>query len=234
VGTAPPVTSKLATAALASASKKKLLRVMLEQRCLSLPGGGVTVTCAAPTTCHAGACVSSEVPADQLEDYEPGWAAAPPDICRPANHGAPEVIIGAGQTDYLPMTDGQVVPMELGPQGGHHIWVAARMKNLRQSGSTTMITGKLVDQPDVPVPPMAFVFTFDRDEGNYCKLFGLRYQLDSGASDLANDYKKFLGKKVAVTVTVTDSTKATASSTAIVTIADKLICPDGTDKCNMP
>jgi hypothetical protein len=234
VGAGAPVVSRLASANLVAPPQKKLLRIVLEQRCLSLPGGGPQITCAAPTTCRAGGCATSDVPADQLEDYDPGWPAAPPDICRPVNHGAPEVIIGSGQTDYLPLADGQVVPMELGPQGGHHIWIAARMKNLRQSGSTTMITGHLVDDPNAPVPPMAFVFTFDRDEGSYCKLFGLRYQLDSGAADLATDYKRFLGKKLAVTVTVTDSTKASASSTATVQIGDKLICPDGTDSCNTP
>jgi hypothetical protein len=107
------------------------------------------------------------------------------------------------------------------------------MRNLRQSGSPTTLTAKLLDDPTSPIAPAAYVFTFDRDEGNYCKLFGLRFQLDSGATDLAADYKRFLGKQVAVTVAVTDSTKATATSTKTVQIADKLLCSDGTTTtCN--
>ncbi len=31
----------------------------------------------------------------------------------------------------------QQMKLEQGPQGGHHVWMAIRMKNLRQSGSTT-------------------------------------------------------------------------------------------------
>ena len=173
--------------------------------------------------------------ADQLEDYAPDWAAAPPDICRPAKHGPPEVVVGTGQTDYAGLADGQVLQLEKGPQGGHHIWIALRMRNLRQSGSTTTITSRIEGDPAAaPVPPASYVFTFDRDEGSYCKLWGLRYQVDVGASDLRAEYKRFLGKKLAVTVEVADSTGAKGSGTKIVQLADKLLCPDGTDKCNEP
>jgi len=216
---------------------KKLLRMQLETRCVTFTAPGSTLapapTCDAPQTCAFGRCVTEEVSFDQLEDYETGWATSPPDICRPANHGPPEVIIGTGQTDFAPLADGQTLMLEQGPQGGHHLWIAVRMRNLRQSGSPTTLTAKLVDDPTSPIAPAAYVFTFDRDEGNYCKLFGLRFQLDSGATNLAADYKRFLGKKVAVTVEVTDTTKATASATKTILIADKLLCSDGTTTtCN--
>jgi hypothetical protein len=215
---------------------KKLLRMQLETRCstFSAPGSSTPApTCDAPQTCALGRCVSEEISFDQLEDYEPTWASSPPDICRPANHGPPEVIVGTGQTDFAPLTDGQVLMLERGPQGGHHIWIAVRMRNLRQSGSPTTLTAKLVNDPTSPISPAAYVFTFDRDEGNYCKLFGLRFQLDSGASDLGADYKRFLGKKLEVTVSITDSTKTTASASKVIQLADKLLCPDGTTTtCN--
>lgn len=216
---------------------KKLLRVQLETRCVTFSAPGSTLpqapTCDAPQTCVLGRCVSEEISFDQLEDYEPTWASSPPDICRPANHGAPEVILGTGQTDFTPLADGQTLTLEQGPQGGHHIWMAVRMRNLRQSGSPTTLTAKLVDDPMSPIAPAAYVFTFDRDEGNYCKLFGLRFQLDSGATDLGADYKRFLGKKLEVTVSVTDTTKAQAASTKTISIADKLLCSDGTTTtCN--
>lgn len=231
-----PIVSRLAAARLpARGADRKLLRVHLESRCVVVPSAPAQpgTVCDAPLTCVAGACRSSEVADDALEDYEPGWAAAPPDICRPAKRGEPEVILGTGQTDYASLADGQILALEKGPQGGHHIWIAARLRNLRQSGSTTTITSSLEGDPE-PVPPISFVFTFDRDEGSYCKVWGLRYQVDAGAADLRNAYKRFLGKRLAVTVEIADSTGARASSTRVVRIADKLLCPDGTDTCNAP
>ena len=215
---------------------KKLLRMQLETRCVTFNAPGSTAppapVCNAPQTCSAGRCIEEEVGFEQLEDYEPTWASAPPDFCRPAKHGPPELFIGTGQTDYATLTDGQTLQLERGPQGGHHIWIAARMKNLRQSGSRTTLTAKLVDDPSA-IPPAAYVFTFDRDEGNYCKLWGLRYQLDSGAADLGAEYKRFLGKRLEVTVEVIDSTGARAASTRTINIGDKLLCPDGTtSSCN--
>lgn len=215
---------------------KKLLRMQLEARCVTFgsPGSGPSApTCDAPQTCAAGRCISEEVSFDQLEDYEPSWATSPPDFCRPAKHGAPELFLGTGQTDFAPLADGQTLQLERGPQGGHHIWIATRMKNLRQSGSRTTINAKIVADPTSPIAPAGYVFTYDRDEGNYCKLWGLRFQLDSGAVDLGADYKRFLGKKVEVTVEVIDSTNAKATSTKTIQIADKLLCPDGTTtSCN--
>jgi hypothetical protein len=229
-----PLVSRIASARLLT-NQKRLLRVQLENRCILFPPDPAlspsAVRCAAPLTCIAGACAPSEVADDALEDWEAVWPLAPPDICRPAKRGPPEVIIGTGQTDYGALADGQVLELEKGPQGGHHLWIAARMKNLRQSGSTTTVTSRL-EGDDQPVPPLSFVFTFERDEGSFCKIWGLRYQVDVGASDLGTAYKRFLGKRLAVTVEVLDSTGTRASSTRTVQVADKLLCPDGTQDCN--
>ena len=73
--------------------------------------------------------------------------------------------------------DGVVAQVEAGPQGGHHIWVAVRMKGLLQSGSITSVTGHFPEL-DQDVGPFQVIFTFDQDEGGYCKLYGLRFQLD--------------------------------------------------------
>lgn len=231
-----PVVSRRAATRLVAA-RKKLLRIQLESRCVTFNAPGSSSppapTCAAPQTCSAGRCVTEEIAPEQLEEYATGWASAPPDICRPANHGPPELFLGTGQTDFANLSDGQTLSLERGPQGGHHIWIAARMRNLRQSGSRTTITGKLADDPASPINPAAYVFTFDRDEGNFCKLWGLRFQLDSGATDLGAAYKRFLGKKLEVTVEVIDSTGASAKATKTIQIADKLLCPDGTTtSCN--
>ena len=226
------VSTKRQATLLTTSPTKKLLRVQLETQCLTLPPVGSSIpaapTCAAPQTCSAGRCVDETVAPSALEDYEADWATSPPDICRPANHGAPDVTEGTGQTDYLPLSDGQTLQLERGPQGGHHIWIATRMKNLRQSGSVTQITATMPDAPSVVIPPAAYVFTFDPDEGNYCKLWGLRFQLDANAVDLTTSYQQFLGKRLAVTTTITDSTGASGTSTRTIQIGPELLCPDGT------
>jgi hypothetical protein len=238
-----PVLARHAIAKIA-AGNKKLLRLRMDTHCLSFPGvnGGPSLgpSCAAPLTCAAGACVPPEVAEADLEDFVADWQnAPPPDACRPAKPGPPEVILGTGQTDYATLTDGQELQLEQGPQGGHHIWLAVRMKNLRQSGSTTTVTSTVVDGPMV-LEPLAVVFTFDRDEGSYCKVYGLRYQVDvsglasDGTSIPAPDYHAFLGKTMTVTAEVVDSTGARASSSRTIHLKDKILCADGTEACNTP
>jgi hypothetical protein len=210
--------------------KEQLVRVQLESRCIvypainrprgSSPGPLNGPTCAAPTTCIRGVCQTSAMPPSSLEAYAPGWPANVPDVCRPKNPGRPTVIIGTGQTGFTPLSPGQTLQAEAGPQGGHHIWIAARMKNMKQAGSTTQISAV---QPDsgTPIPPSSFAFTFDPDEGGFCKLYGLRYQLDNGGID----YKQFLGKPLDVTATVVDSVGQVASSTAHIQVAPTLVNP---------
>jgi hypothetical protein len=216
---------------------KKLLRMPLEQRCLSaaasasggLPDPGPPpVVCDAASTCVGGRCVSPIVPFELLEEYVPNWPATAPDLCRPANAGPPEVVLGTGQTDYGTLSDGQTLQLEKGPQGGHHIWMAVRMRNMKRSGSRTALTAKLPDDPGAQIFPAAYVFSFERDEGTYCKLYGLRFQLDSGASDLRQAYKKFLGKQLVVSVEVADGIGQKATATKTIKLADKILCPDGT------
>jgi hypothetical protein len=205
------------------AHDKMLLRVRLEARCeADLSRGAPTLpACNAPQTCITGVCADSMVLAGALEPYTATWPPNAPDICKPAGHGAPTVLLGTGQQDFLPVTDGETVNLEKGPQGGHHIWTAVRMHNLKQSGSTTTVTAV---QPGtgLTVPPTGVVFTYSPDEGGYCKLFGITFRLDS-PSDLAY-YKNFLGKPLDVTVTVKDGGGDTASATGHVNVAPLLVC----------
>jgi hypothetical protein len=202
----------------------KLLRLELESRCLTFqafppPGWVPAKACPTPQqTCIAGSCADDAIGEERLEPYREKWPEDVPDICRPASGGTPEVIVGTGQTDYLPLTASQTLQVERGPQGGHHIWIALRMRNLKQSGSMTTVSAK---QPDsnVAAEPTAFIFTFDRDEGGYCKLYGLRYQLDSGGVAL----QPFLGKPLDVKVEVSDRTGQKSSATARIQIAPTIL-----------
>lgn len=200
----------------------KLLRIELDPLCVTQPpsGGLVGPTCSQPNqTCIAGQCTSDVIDASTLPDYTTSWPANVADACRPANPGAPVVVVGQGQNDYLPLTDGETVQAQTGPQGGHHIWIAVRMQNLKQSGSTTTVTAV---QPgtNATVSPFAVVFTFQPDDGGFCKLYGLRFQLDANGVD----YTQFLGKPLDVTVKVDDALGETGSGVAHVDI-DPTVLP---------
>jgi len=199
----------------------KLLRFDLDTLCVMLPppGGIVGPTCVAPDTCISGRCTNDVVPPESLADYAPNWVAAAPDACRPANPGPPKVIIGMGQTDYFPLTDGQTLQAQAGPQGGHHIWLAVRMQNLKQSQTTTTVTAT---QPGtgVKVWPYSVVFTFLPGEGGFCKLYGLRFQLDANGVN----FPQFLGKPLDVKVEIKDVLGEVAVGTAHVNI-DRNVLP---------
>jgi hypothetical protein len=94
------------------------------------------------------------------------------------------------------------------------------MKNMKQAGCTTKITGV---QPDTgtTIPPTTLAFTYGPDEGGFCKLYGIRYQLDNEGID----YKQFLGKTLDVIVKVADPSGTTATASARVQIAPTLVNP---------
>jgi hypothetical protein len=175
------------------AGRTLLLRVDLDASC----AGTNAPACVAPQTCTGGVCGPSNVNPALLEDYRPDWHKGGTDICK-SGTGDPIVVVGKGQGDYLTMQDYDLAQVEAGPQGGHHIWVALRMKNLRQSGTITSLTGE-VPELDMSIKPFTVIFTFDPDEGGYCKLYGLRFQLDG---DLGID--QLLGKKLRVIANVKD------------------------------
>jgi len=195
-----PLVSRLAATTIV-AGEKLLLLVELDSRCVPGPGSSAPV-CAAPQTCVAGVCVTDQVDPTTLPLYTPSWAGGSDDPCKPADAGAPVVIVGQGQADYLPMMNGDTDQVYQGPQGGHHVWVALRAKNLHQSGSITSITGHFPDL-NIDVGPFNVIFTMEVDEGGYCKLYGLRFQVDETVN-----IDTLLGHPLDMTVTVTDSDNA--------------------------
>src|SRR5262249_13974729 len=117
--TTPLLTRLAATTVVAG--KKLLLHVVLDSHCIVAPGSPAPA-CNAPQTCIAGQRADEHVPPASLPDYTPGWSTGGSDPCKPPGGGAPVVIVGQGQADYLPMMDGDTAQVEAGPQGGHHIW----------------------------------------------------------------------------------------------------------------
>jgi hypothetical protein len=197
---------------------KRLLRMRLESSCASdVPGG---TTCGTGLTCQAGKCVSNVVPAASLETYSPLWPQNEPDSCSKPNGGAPQMFLGTGQTDYIPLAAGAEVRAEAGPQGGHHIWIAVRMTQLNQNGTTITLTGT---QPDtgMKAPRTSVVFSFEPDEGGFCKVYGIRFQLDAEGQSI----DAFRGKPLDVTAELRDRTGRTATMTTRIRIANDVVQP---------
>jgi hypothetical protein len=218
------VARHLETTAIGDATN--LVRIHLESECMlrsdaeaqliSLPSAP---TCNESTeTCIAGACGSANVPAGDQEPYRDDWPQAFGDICKPEDAGAAEVIVGKGQSDYLAAVDYELAQVEAGPQGGHHIWIAARIKNLRRSGSITSVGGE-IPALMVSVTPLKVIFTFDPDEGDYCMVYGLRFQLDIDGAEI----ETLLGAEVKVMVEVTDSDGDSASGERWFTLSDDIL-----------
>ncbi|HEY3594306.1 MAG TPA: hypothetical protein VGL13_10540 [Polyangiaceae bacterium] len=135
-------------------------------------------------------------------------------VCKTMAGAAPDVAVGQGQIGYEPLDDLQEVQVQEGPQGGHHIWIGVRMKNLLQSGSRTTISG-VSPSTGIAIAPFEVIFTFDPGEGGYCELFGLRFQLDARGVD----YVPLLGKELDVTAAVTDTSGDTGQGSRRVTLS---------------
>jgi hypothetical protein len=145
-----------------------------------------------------------------------GCGADANDPCRPSSGGATEVIVGQGQSDYMPLADGDVVQVQTGPQGGHHVWVAIRTRNLHEMGSTTATSGHFPDL-GVDVGPFKVIFDLSPDTGGYCKLYGLRFQLDQQVP-----IQTLLGHPLDLAVTVSDTDGVTGAGRRSVVLSQTL------------
>ncbi len=191
------------------AGPRRLVRIHLERFCQRLDDGTGTVgpTCDEPaTTCISGVCRSPEVPLEQQEAYDPTWPDQGDDPCKTG--GAPELVVGEGQSDFFSAEDSMVAQVEAGPQGGHHIWIAARVRNVNRSQTRTTV-GAEFPGLGLSISPLSVIFTLDLDEGGFCKIFGLRLWLDIDGDPIAD----MLGEPVDVTVTMEDTDQAVATGT---------------------
>ncbi len=197
----------------------RLLPLRLEARCASNPpmstGGPPPITgptCAAPLTCIGARCESSDVATADLLPYKASWWTQLPDKCRDA--GAPEVALGPGDRPFAPLTPGEKLVTEAGPQCGHHLWLAVKAKGLSQLDTTTTIKSTLVDTGE-SVATSQYAFSYGSLDAGGCTLSPLRYQLDFGPGQWA----RFAGKQLDVTVELTDTAGRRAQATTRVEIA---------------
>lgn len=170
-GEGAPVVTRTAATRVAS-GRRLLLPVSLDEAC-------VAVRCAEGTTCAGGACVDPFVEPSALADHDPRWIVAAGDACKTPSSGEPAVVIGQGESGFAPLNDGEVVPIEAGPQGGHHVWLALRVTGLRQMGSRLRVGGRYPELGVELLPFTAHITLHKAGEG-LCEIHGVRFQVDRG------------------------------------------------------
>lgn len=165
---APVVTRRAVTRA--TSERTLLLPISLDEACFLVP-------CAAGATCVGGACADPFISPTALADYDPAWIATAPDACKRPSSGEPAIEIGQGSSAFAPLQDGEVVPIEAGPQGGHHVWLALRVTGLRQMGSRVTVEGYYPDLA-FELLPFSSQVTLRRAGDDHCEIYGIRFQID--------------------------------------------------------
>lgn len=168
----PLVTRRAATRAVGG--RRLLLLVSLDEACSAVP-------CEPDATCVKGACVDPFIAPSALADHDPMWITSAPDACKTPSSAAPAVVIGQGESAFAPLDDSEVVSIEAGPQGGHHVWLALRVNGLRQMGSHLTVQGYFPDLA-YELPPFTSRITLRRAGEDQCEIYGVRFQVDQGIS----------------------------------------------------
>ncbi|MFO0757297.1 MAG: hypothetical protein U0359_12450 [Byssovorax sp.] len=194
-----------------AATRAELGRMVLLP--VSLGEACVTAICPAGTTCVEGDCRDPFVAPSTLSAYDPSWIATAPDACKTPSSGPPAIVIGRGNDAYAPVSEGEVVPIEAGPQGGYHVWLALRVEGLRQLGTEMTITGYFPDR-DVTLSPFTALVTLRKAEGGQCEIHGIRFQVTR-----AEDVEEVRGQPIEVHVALTDPNGDSAEADARLVIA---------------
>jgi len=164
----PMVTRRAVTRA--AGGRGLLLPISLDEACSE-------ATCSAGATCAEGACIDPFIAPTALAEYDPTWIASAPDACKTPSSGEPWIVIGQGVSSYAPLGDSEVVPIEAGPQGGHHVWLALRVRGLRQMGSRLTVRGYFPDLA-FDLLPFSSQVTLRKAAEGHCEIYGVRFQVD--------------------------------------------------------
>jgi hypothetical protein len=163
----------------------------------------------------APACSTAEAP-PRAGDPTPAGVGGPgvdADPCAPEEGGIPEVLLGTGEDHYEDLDDLEVLPLDTGSQGGQHVWMAVRARNLRQPS----IIELSAHVPDLhrDLLPSKFPATLDLDPASgYCELAGIAYRVD-----VTTSVSELYGKILEVRVEIFDG-EQTGEDLRLITLPD--------------
>jgi hypothetical protein len=205
-GDGASVVTRLAETVASSGSR--FLPMSLDRVC-------VGISCGPGETCASGSCVSPFVDGAGLDGLDPSWLADAPDACREGDEAA-WLELGVGETSFAALATDQVVALEPGPQGGHHVWLAVRAYGVRQVGSTVTVRGELPSLA-ISVPELQRTVSLRRADAGACQLWGLRFQVDRGVS-----VEEVVGQPLVVGVTLEDATGRRAEASGVMRLSASL------------
>jgi hypothetical protein len=148
-----------------------------------------------------------------LADYDPMWLTSAKDACKTPSSGDPTLVIGQGQSAFVPLDEDEVVPIEPGPQGGHHMWLALRVTGLRQMGSRLTLGGRYPDLA-YELPAFIVLLTLRKAAENHCESHGVRFQVDRGIA-----VEKVQGQALDIEIALEDPDGDVATAVKRVVIA---------------
>jgi hypothetical protein len=120
--------------------------------------------------------------------------------------GPPGIELGTGEYAYEPVEDGQDIPLIHGPQGGYHVWVGLRMRDMNPNGMRLDTAVELADTATPVGRPLFFRFTMFRGESGEFEYAGLPEQLEPAEVE---------GRAIRIEVVATDRGGRTATDAMI-------------------
>lgn len=202
---APPLISRRAKTQ-AQAGQTLFLPLSLHEACIG-------VLCNLGDTCIDGICKSPFFPPESLAEYRANWFETAEDACKYNTDKPASLVIGQGASDFTPLKAGEIVHVEAGPQGGHHVWTALRMRGVRQLGSILTVSGTFPNLP-YSLPPYQWIVTLRKAPEDQCELYGIRFQVDRGIP-----LESILGEPFSMQIELQDSDNTKLSATQLVTIS---------------
>lgn len=131
--------------------------------------------------------------------------------------GDPSMEVGTGEFDFESVEKGQEVPIVRGPQGGDHVWLGVRVRNLltrrlRLDSQLYVSDGPEdtgVQEPDPVGEPFFFFPPFfpDEDEDGTFVTAGLPHQVTPG---------RVRGRRLRLEVIATDREERTVTGSMII------------------
>lgn len=205
------------TATIARDGRTLLLSVRLEDECTPQPAYATEETCDPSTTCIAGKCRPYFVPPETLADYHENWAAPFADACKPIAAGASEVELGQGREGFEEIAPLGPMLFEAGNQGGHHVWLATRTRNLHQDGALTFFEAR-ADALGLELHPWTSTVEYEPAPLG-CEMVGYLFRLYPTGDQVELDPATLDGELVHFDVTVLDSVGDAAHAELTVTLS---------------
>jgi hypothetical protein len=108
--------------------------------------GAALIVVASPSCGDASMSNATDTPDGSIADSQPISG----DSGVPRTPGPPlQIELGTGDSEFMPLEHGDLVPLHYGPQGGYHLWMALRVHE--GSAGSLRLNIQLIDDQGAPL-----------------------------------------------------------------------------------